>query len=271
MDTIRSPLLRVPPSGAFGSGDDPVTSSARAGSESPPGVRRLHAAPRHGLFRSWGLLLAAIVIGLMIALLGYDRPTSVRVGDPAAASGPVASAGGQIDGPGIADDKGTVASADDASNQTSASAASAGAVVHVVGQVAQPGVLTLPIGARVADAVTAAGGALPDADLSGLNLARRVNDGEQIVVTGPVPPANSIAAGESGGAPGDAGSAAGLINLNRATSADLEELPRVGPVTAEKIIAYREQNGPFTAVDQLLEVPGIGEGTLAGLRDLVTV
>lgn len=154
--------------------------------------------------------------------------------------------------------------------------------MHVVGDVAKPGVITLPVGARVADAVAAAGGALPDADLSGVNLARRVNDGEQIVVGVAPLPADPVGGASAGGpvaggpaaggpAAGGGASASGLINLNRATSDALEQLPRVGPVTAGKIIDYREQNGPFTSVEQLLEVPGIGEATLAGLRELVTV
>lgn len=144
--------------------------------------------------------------------------------------------------------------------------------MHVVGDVAQPGVIALPVGARVADAVAAAGGALAGADLSGVNLARRVNDGEQIVVGQAPLPIDPAGGGTSGGpAPASGAVNDGLVNLNRASTDELQLLPRVGPVTAEKIIAHREQNGPFTSVEQLLEVPGIGEGTLAGLRDQVTV
>lgn len=255
METIRRPSVGAPDSDAFG--------------VSAPGVKRLHSAPRHGLLRSWGLLLVAIVLGLLIALLGYDRPSPVGIGDPAVASGPVPVANGQSAN---ADPSGVGGAGADPDPIDAEASSSAGAVVHVVGEVATPGVLTLPVGARVADAVTAAGGALPGADLSGVNLARRVNDGEQIVVG---------LAGESPGATGGTtpaaapapptGAGAGLVNLNRATSQDLQELPRVGPVTAEKILAYRDKHGPFTSIEQLLEVPGIGEGTLAGLRDQVTV
>lgn len=240
-------------------------------------MTRLHAAPRHGLLRSWGLLLVAIVLGLGIALLGYDRPSPVGIGDSAAASAQLSAVD---DRKGNADEGQAVNATTPTETTGPEVTASQGAVVHVIGQVAQPGVLTLPVGARVADAVAAAGGALPGADLSAVNLARRVNDGEQIVVG--LPSALTVAneahstagSATSGGtalpaASGVAGS--GSVNLNHATSEDLQELPRVGPVTAEKIITYRETNGPFTSVEQLLEVPGIGEGTLAGLRDLVTV
>lgn len=223
------------------------------------------------MLRSWGLLLAAVVLGLLIALLGYDRPSPVGIGDPAAATGPGADA---ADSPGSSDAAVGVAPGTDAAGAggSGTAAGSAGAVVHVVGDVARPGVFTLPVGARVADAVAAAGGAVPGADLSGVNLARRVNDGEQIVVgvaAQPPSPTGASPPGASAPTSGDAGP--GLVDLNRASSDDLQQLPRVGPVTAEKIIAHREQHGPFTSVEQLLEVPGIGEGTLSGLRDLVTV
>lgn len=139
-------------------------------------------------------------------------------------------------------------------------------VVSVAGQVVRPGLVRLPTGARVADAVTAAGGPVPGADLTGLNLARRLTDGEHVVV-GPVP----MAAGAGAAGAGGSGAAAGArVDLNTATLADLDALPGVGPVTAQRILDWREQHGRFTSIDQLREIEGIGETRFARLRDLVT-
>ncbi|WP_068213823.1 ComEA family DNA-binding protein, partial [Rathayibacter tanaceti] len=136
--------------------------------------------------------------------------------------------------------------------------------VHVAGEVAAPGLYLLSPGARVADAVAAAGGFRESAERAAVNLARKLVDGEQIVV----PAAGAPPAASGGAASGD--SAAGsVLSLSTATAAQLEELPEVGPSTAAKIVAYREENGPFTSVDQLLEVPGIGEKTLEAFRDQV--
>ena len=133
----------------------------------------------------------------------------------------------------------------------------------------------LDAGARVTDALSAAGGAKRGVDLTSLNLARVLVDGEQIVVgargaaaAGGATGAGPGAGGTPGGAPGASGP---LVNLNLATQAELESLPQVGPVTAQSIIAWREQQGGFTSVDELLEVDGIGEKTLARLAPHVTV
>lgn len=139
--------------------------------------------------------------------------------------------------------------------------------VDVAGRVRRPGIVVLGSGARVTDAVEAAGGARPGVDLTSINLARVLVDGEQIVVG---------ARGAPGGAAGAAGAAApgtagAPVNLNLATQAELEALPDIGPVTAQSIISWREERGGFTSVDELLEVDGIGEKTLARLAPLVTV
>ncbi len=150
-------------------------------------------------------------------------------------------------------------------------------VVHVVGAVAAPGVQRLPAGARVVDAVDAAGGASPNADLGRINLAAVLTDGQQVYVLRPgeAPPAPVAGAPDGaqvgGGGTDGTGGAGGLINLNSASAAQLEELPGVGPATAEAIIAHRDQNGPFASVDELLDVRGIGEAKLEQLRDLATV
>lgn len=143
--------------------------------------------------------------------------------------------------------------------------------VHVLGAVARPGLYTLPGGSRVVDAVGAAGGMTADAEQAGVNLARPLADGEQLVVPhvgdSVQPPSGSVAPGgaSAGAAPG------GKVNLNTATEEQLESLPRVGPAMAAKILAWRTQNGRFTSIDDLMNVSGIGQKTFDGLKDLVTV
>lgn len=146
----------------------------------------------------------------------------------------------------------------------STSTASVELVVDVAGKVRKPGIAVLPAGSRVVDALEAAGGARQGVDLTSLNLARPVVDGEQILVG--IAPAEGVA-----GTLGDAPSGESLVNLNTADQATLETLPGVGPVTAESILAWRTDNGGFTAVDELLEVDGIGEATLADIAPLVTL
>lgn len=155
-------------------------------------------------------------------------------------------------------------------------------VVSVVGLVHKPGLVSLDAGARIADALTAAGGALDGADLLGLNMARRVADGEQIVVgieTAPgEPPTMGSSIAPDAGATTSAGppvteqggtAPTGLVDLNTATVEQLDTLPGIGPVTAAAIVAWREANGRFSSVDQLGDVEGIGPARLDKLRDLV--
>jgi competence protein ComEA len=138
-------------------------------------------------------------------------------------------------------------------------------LVSVVGKVARPGLVTLPEGARVADAVQAAGGAVPGTDLATLNLARRLTDGEQVAVG--VPAAAPAVAGPDA-APG---APAEKVDLNAATVAQLDALPGVGPVTAQRIVEWRTRHGRFARVDQLREVDGIGGGRFDRLKELVRV
>jgi len=133
--------------------------------------------------------------------------------------------------------------------------------VHVSGAVAVPGLYVLDASARVVDAIAAAGGLAPDADESAVNLARAVSDGEQLHV----PLVGAIVEG----APQPAGD--GRVNLNTADVAALDTLPRIGAAMAQRIIDWREANGRFTSVEDLLAVPGIGDKMLEALRDLVTV
>lgn len=139
-------------------------------------------------------------------------------------------------------------------------------VVAVAGKVRRPGLVRLPPGSRVADAIAAAGGVLPGADPGLVNLARKVVDGEQIVVgAAAAPAAGTAAAPGSGGAPGE------LINLNTATAGQLDALPGVGPVLAQRIVDHRTAHGSFRSVDELREVDGIGETRFQRLKKLVTV
>jgi competence protein ComEA len=150
-------------------------------------------------------------------------------------------------------------------SRASSSTAAATVVVDVEGQVARPGVYRLPAGSRVDDALAAAGGVLPGVDLSTLNRAQVLSDGQQIAVAVPGAPAAAPAGSGSAGGPG------APINLNTATAEQLDALPGVGPVLAAHIVDWRTQHGRFTSVDQLREVSGIGEAKFADLKSLVTV
>lgn len=179
-------------------------------------------------------------------------------------------------------------------------------IVSVVGMVHHPGVVTVPGGARVADAIHAAGGMLPEANPASVNLAAPLTDGQQILV-GPDPLPELSTGGTAAGAPGGGaggvgagvagaggaggagggvgggggagvagagaggGGGSGLVNINTATESELESVTGIGPATAKKIVAHREANGPFASVDQLEEVPGIGPAKLEGMRAEVTV
>jgi competence protein ComEA len=137
--------------------------------------------------------------------------------------------------------------------------------VHVSGAVRQPDVYDLPPGSIVKDAVEAAGGPAPDADLDGVNLAVELRDQQQVYVprhgeASPISPAV-----------GGGGASAGPVDINTATAAELETLPGIGPKTADAIVEYREANGPFETIEDIMDVPGIGEGTFEKIKDGITV
>ena len=144
------------------------------------------------------------------------------------------------------------------------SVAAKAVVVDVVGAVRRPGLYRLSEGARVADALARAGGATSKAQLELVNLAAPLADGEQVVV-----PRRGAAAPTAGGGGAAAGVAAGPVHLNTATLEQLDSLPGVGPVTAQKILDYRQEHGAFGSVDELDGIPGIGPARLEQLRDLV--
>ena len=150
--------------------------------------------------------------------------------------------------------------------------------VQVSGAVMSPGVYAMNNGDRVMDAIAAAGGVDPGADLSGINLALRVQDEAHyhVPTVGETPPPPPSPAGASSASPGAGGrgtssTANSLIDLNTASARELESLPGIGPVMAGRIVAHREVNGPFAAVDDVQDVPGIGPKTLESIRSLVTV
>ena len=202
-------------------------------------------------------VVAALAVGLAAWWAVRDQARAVPVA-PAASD----SAGS----PGSSEPLAPVVPSDAAAPDTSGAAAPGEElVVDVAGKVRRPGIAVLPPGSRVVDALDAAGGARRGVDLTSLNLARPVVDGEQILV-GVTP-----AAGVAGTLDAPAPDGATLVNLNTADQAALDTLPGVGPVTADAILAWRDSNGAFTSVDELLEVDGIGEATLADLAPLVTL
>ncbi|KLL12009.1 hypothetical protein FrCorBMG51_08145 [Protofrankia coriariae] len=218
-----------------------------------------------------GALLIALVALVAALAAGWfawrGRPVPVLALPPAAQVTDLAN-------PGHGTVAGAVATAAPPSSAATGSP-QAQVVVDVAGKVHHPGVLTLPGGSRVVDAVARAGGVLPGTDTSGLALARRLVDGEQILVDGrpgpaPPQPAGGAAGGDSGG--GSPGAAPGApVNLNTATVEALDALPGVGPVLAQRIVEWRAAHGGFASPRQLGEVTGVGDQRLADLLPLVTV
>jgi competence protein ComEA len=194
-----------------------------------------------------GVLCVAIVAG---AAFAYARSLPKPAPDSVASPIPTAHATGSLD-----------------------PATSSGVFVHVTGAVNKPGVYQLPAGARVIDCVTAAGGARPDADLSSINLARPLTDGERVYIPrrGEVPPAGVAPPDPSGGGGGGSGNASAKVNINTASASELEQLPGIGEVIAQRIVDYRTQHGPFKTVRDLLKVEGIGEKKFESIQDHVTV
>ncbi len=194
---------------------------------------------------------AAVVLVILAAVVGVLVSAAAQQGSDVAV--PTASAGSFA--------RTIVPSA-------AAAAGSAQLLVHVTGAVRKPGIASLPSGARVLDAVAAAGGLTEDADPAAVNLARPVTDGEQLIVlrVGEAPPpAAAVGAGGAGAAAG------GMVNLNTANQADLETLPRIGPALAQRILDWKQANGRFAEPKDLLKVSGIGQKLFDGLKDRVVV
>jgi competence protein ComEA len=244
----------------------PVPASRRvvdaAADRTPAGARSLLAGRPHLGSAQVGLVALVVALGLLLSAWWLVR---------ASGDGP-----GEVAPPRVGGAAPTASSAPVAPEAPSPSAAGPGAddsiVVDVVGKVRRPGIAVLPAGARVVDAVEAAGGVRRGVDPATVNMARLLSDGEQVVVGGP-PSGTGTGAAAGGTAAGAAppGPAGGLVNLNTADQATLETLPGVGPVTAAAILEWRAQHGAFTSVDELLEVSGIGDATLAEIAPHVTL
>ena len=225
----------------------------------------------------WHLRLRlAVVAGLAIALLGAGVTARAVLGAPSAAVAltPAPVGAGQLDptaGPWSSQSTRAGPGQADPTASSSVPTAAAIVVIDVEGLVAHPGVIRIAAGSRVVDAVAAAGGASAGADLTALNLARIVVDGEQLVVPAPggVPASAPGPGGASQGA--SAGPSGAPLDLNSADLAALDALPGIGPVLAQRVLDWRAAHGRFTEVDELGEVPGIGDTLLGRLRDLVRV
>lgn len=205
------------------------------------------------------LLIAALVVAVVVTAVGQQTGQVVEPG------------GGESAGSGSRPGSGS-GSGDTTDPGVPPTSSGPGGIlfIHVLGAVRRPGLFELPDGARVIDVVAAAGGLAPTADPAGVNLARLVSDGEQLYIP-------RLGEAQPGAPPGAAGpgrpagvAAGGKINLNSATTAELETLPRIGPAMAQRIIDFREANGRFANIEDLRNVTGIGDKTFDGLKELIT-
>ena len=239
--------------------------------------RRLAIAPRAAIIAGSALLILALALALRAVLVstgtgGHEAPAAA--GASATMRPPPA---GTAASPGMKPVP--VPTTGSAAGPGGLSATSGSVVVHVTGAVSRPGVVTLPPGSRVTDAINAVGGASAEADTQQLNLARVLTDGEQIrvprigeVLPDPAPQPGGAATPSVGTAPGKTnGDASGTININTASASELEKLPGIGPALAQRIVEYRDSHGPFASVDALTDVPGVGKAKLEGLREQATV
>jgi competence protein ComEA len=257
-DRLRDVFRPPEPFTADDDADSPPPAAALRASPQDPGRRTRFdpGAPGIRVLAVVGLL-AALIAG---TYLWWSRPRPRPV--PPAVVSPAAHRQASTEAP--SPDTGTPATP---------TVSPSPVLVDVTGKVRHPGVVSLPAGARVIDAIKAAGGARAGAKTSGLNLARRVVDGEQILVgvDGTPAPAGPPALPPSGAPPGAATPAGAPLDLNTADAAQLDQLPGVGPVLARRIVDYRTQHGGFRSVDELREVSGIGSAKFSDLKGLVTV
>lgn len=285
-----------------GRGHDPAAATAAASDhdpfpdEQPPWWRSASGTPGAGSaaqrsrperLLGWLRPTPAELVGLVLLVLGSVVATVVwwgqsvtspagtdQLGGPAAEqpgepAPPPTAAAGPATGMDVADGTGAAGDGADAAGSFAAAV-----TVHVSGAVSRPGLVTLPAGGRVGDAVLAAGGLTAEADTARVNLARALADGEHVhlprvgeELPEPIAPVGGAASGAAGEATGSTGD--GPLDLNRASAAELEELPGIGPSRAAAIVEHRERNGPFAVPGDLRGVPGIGEATFQTLAPLV--
>ncbi len=285
--------VRVAAGDAAGRGGDAEVAGPAGGGRGggSPGRHRRVRRPRQGWVRLPASFVGArwqpgrpAVVGVVVVAVLAVLLAGVRVAWARSAAEPavVAPGGGARAGPtGVSAGAapvgldGTAAPSVSVSPSASPSVVASGApaevVVHVVGRVRRPGVLRLPLGSRVSDAVAAAGGATRRADVGAVNLARLLVDGEQVRVPAPgEPPTPTAGVGGAGPGAGSAAAATAPVSLNSADLGALDTLPGVGPVLAQRIVDWRTTHGRFTSVDELTEVSGIGEKLVEQLRPLVT-
>ena len=199
---------------------------------------------QEGIARSRGYIIVCSVLSLIVGgVVGYFTPRP-QSGTPIAVSTPLPTA------------------------TPRPTPTSAPIRIYITGEVRNPAVYELPLGSIVQDAIETAGGSTDDADLEHINLAVELRDQQQVYVPrrGEKNPPPPISGNDPAGVP-----VVTLVNLNTATAADLETLPRIGPTTAQRILEYREAEGAFAAIEDIQNVPGIGPATFEGLKDLITV
>ena len=216
--------------------------------------------PRTGSLIVLGL--AIVAVSVIVSMIGpWGQSSTVAPGpDTGTGSGSGAAPGSESTGS---------ESAGSSASESLDGFGDDGTWVHVVGSVIDPGLYLVPVGSRVIDAIMSAGGLLETADQCGINLARPLSDGEQLIV--PSKPEGEATSGcQTVTSGGSSGGASGLISLSRADLATLDSLPGIGPTLAQRIIDWRTANGGFTSVDQLADVGGIGDKLFSQLQPLVT-
>jgi competence protein ComEA len=280
LSQLRLPSAALPPSPSRG--DAPVTGGwlpdqARPAERPPPSLSSLVRAwvedrvplGAHGLLRriNRGTVLTVAAL-LVVAVLGVVVVMHHRsVGSPA-------YAGASWPGSTLPDPTAAAAATGSSGSTSSVATTSGGGsadsiVVDVGGKVRRPGLVTLPPGSRVADAIAAAGGALRHRDVATTDLAAKVGDG-QLLLIGPSSVGSGTSAGVPAGGSADASASAAPVSLSSADLTTLETLPGVGPVTAQKIIDWRSAHNGFTSIEQLQQVPGIGPAHYSEIQSLVT-
>lgn len=242
----------------------------RSGYSGAGGLRTHGVDPRTSLPR--GVAVGSLVVALLVGFLGWRflaRPSPIEDRMPVAGGGAASAAGGSAAGSDTGSGSGSPDARAGVGNEPGDRSGQP-LTVHVAGSVLEAGLVELPAGSRVADAVESAGGIAPDADLERVNLAAVVPDGARIFIPaqGQDVPAE-LSVGNAG--PRGEPTAEQPLDINTADAAALEELPGVGPATASAILEHRSEKGRFASVDALLDVRGIGEAKLESMRDLVTV